>query len=210
MQDQDKNFNQSPSGEEQQEQSENLDPKDPPAEGLEINQPEGTKQTKGEGKLESKEDLAATFALEVAQWKEKYLRLAADFENFKKRSRQEGEQKAKFAIQPFVENLLHCLDDLELAFKHFTKNEMDEKFQDAILGLEMTLQKFQATLSGHGVEKILTRDLPFDPNLHEAVAIKQSEEKEENTILDEFQSGYTLHGRVLRPAKVQVVKKGKE
>lgn len=141
----------------------------------------------------------------IDEAKDRYMRLAAEFDNFKKRNKQELEQKLKFSDQPFAEAVVGCMDDLELALGHLRKETQVQ--QPTIAGLEMALSKFYTMLKGFGVEKIMATGQTFDPNFHEALSIVESNELAHNQIAEEFQTGYLIHDRVLRPAKVKVVKR---
>ena len=92
------------------------------------------------------------------------------------------------------------LDNFELAFKNADKN--DEKLK----GFELIFSQLYETLQKQGLEKIQAKDKPFDPNLHEAL-LQEESDKEKNMVLEELQRGYTLHGQVIRHAKVKISNK---
>ena len=126
---------------------------------------------------------------------DKYLRMAAEFENFRKRSRRELESTAKYGAEKLALDVLEVLDNFERAIK----NE-DEKLRE---GLEQIHKFFLAVLSRNGIEKMNADGQPFDPNFHEAIASLPSD-KPAGTIIDVAVPGYMLHDKVLRYAKVAV------
>lgn len=129
----------------------------------------------------------------------KYLYLYADFENFKKRSIKEREETLKFGWENVAANLLETLDNLERALSFLPENAD----KNLAAGLKMVHEHFLNTLKKQGVERIKAMKQSFDPNLHEAVSQESSDEPEQ-TVIHEIQPGYTLHGRLLRPARVVV------
>ncbi len=138
--------------------------------------------------------------LEVAH--SRHLRLAADFENFRKRSRQDQLDTVQYASAALVERLLPVLDDLRLALDH-TPAEVDEGW---LKGIRLTLQKLEELLAGVGVEPIEAVGQAFDPKFHEAVGSEASDELPEDTVVIELRRGYRMHDRVLRPALVKLAR----
>lgn len=130
----------------------------------------------------------------------RHLRLAADFDNYRKRMARELDARTTFAIEEFAVELLDVVDNFERA----------EKAEDAGLreGMEQIRKLFATILERHGIAPIECRNLPFDPERHEAVAYIPSE-AEEGTVIDEAIRGYCMQDKVIRCAKV-VVSKGKE
>ncbi len=152
---------------------------------------------------------AAPTPEQVADWREKasladeyFERLArtqADFENYRKRVRQEREELAAFAAERLVRGLLPILDNLERA-----RDASDTADHAAWRqGVEITIRQFQDLLAKEGVEPIEAVGKPFDPRQHEAIMQAESE-SQEGTVLEEFQKGYRLGERVLRPSLVKV------
>lgn len=129
----------------------------------------------------------------------KYLYLYAEFENFKKRAIKERSDLIKFGWESLARELLQVIDNLERALAHMPAST-DKTLID---GLHMVLNQFRATMQQGGVHAIEAVEKPFDPNFHEAVAQAESEHPE-GTIVQEHAKGYTLHGRLLRPARVVV------
>ncbi|MDV2481982.1 nucleotide exchange factor GrpE [Methanoculleus sp. Wushi-C6] len=130
----------------------------------------------------------------------RHLRLAADFDNYRKRMARELDARTTFAIEEFAVELLDVVDNFERA----------ERAEDAGLreGMEQIRKLFAAILERHGIRPIECRNLPFDPERHEAVAYVPSE-AEEGTVIDEAIRGYCMQDKVIRCAKV-VVSRGKE
>lgn len=145
-------------------------------------------------------DDAAALAAQVEEANERHLRLAADFENFKKRARQERIELLQYASATLAERILPVLDDFERVLAH-APEDVDENW---LKGIEMTVAKLSETLSSVGVETIEAQGVPFDPKLHEAIGTDESDEHPEDTVLDEVRRGYRMHDRVLRPALVRV------
>jgi molecular chaperone GrpE len=129
----------------------------------------------------------------------KYLYLYADFENYKKRAIKERSELIKFGWEPVARELIQVLDNLELALGHVPPGT-DQALVD---GLRMVSDQFKATLAKQGVQPVGAIKQAFDPNLHEAVAQESSDEPA-GTIIKEQARGYTIHGRLLRPARVVV------
>jgi molecular chaperone GrpE len=141
-----------------------------------------------------------------AQLKEKdarYVYLYAEFENYKKRMARERTDLMKFGCEGLARELLQVIDNLERALAHMPAGT-DKTLID---GLHMTLNQLRAVLEKQGVQTVTSIDREFDPNVHEAVSQEESE-RPSGTILKEASRGYTLHGRLLRPARV-VVSQGK-
>ena len=127
-------------------------------------------------------------------------RLQADFENFRRRTRQEKEEISAVVTQTLLKDMLPLLDNFERAMAAET-TDMDS-FQT---GVEMIYKQFQEALKKNGLELIDTTDAKFDPNFHQAVMRVQDPEREDDTIASELQKGYMVKGRVIRPSMVQVV-----
>lgn len=134
--------------------------------------------------------------------KDAYIRANADFENFKKRLEKDKATALAYAHESFAKDLLPVLDALGLAAQFDADDEFVKKLKEGILN---TIKLFEATFKKYGVEEIKA-DKDFDPNLHEAMMIVESEEHQSGEIVSEFVKGYTIKDRVLRPSKVSVAK----
>ena len=134
----------------------------------------------------------------LAQAEEKYLRLAAEYDNYRKRTAKEKESIWSEAKADAAVAFLPVYDNLERALKQQTADEAYAK------GVEMTMKGLQDALSGLGVEQIPALGETFDPNLHNAVMHIDSEELEENVIAQVFQKGFKIGDKIVRFAMVQV------
>jgi molecular chaperone GrpE len=131
----------------------------------------------------------------------RYLRLAADFENFRRRKAQELIDRSRYASEDAAKALLPVLDNLRRAIGH-AADAGDEAVM--VSGLELVVREFETALEQLGVEPIEAKGRPFDPSLHEAIGGEDSEDVEVDTVADEVQRGYRLHDRVIRPSLVRV------
>ncbi len=134
---------------------------------------------------------------------DKLMRLAAEFDNYKKRNIKEQESVRKYAAQNLIKELLPILDNLERAID--SANESKE-VDSLIDGVKMTLKQLYTVLEKEGVSVIKAVGEIFDPNFHEAVVHVPSNEYPENVIVEEYQKGYILYDRVIRPSMVAVSK----
>jgi molecular chaperone GrpE len=148
---------------------------------------------------ETPEEVAAATA--PAEPDERYLRLAADFENFRRRKAQELIDRSRYASEDAAKALLPVLDNLRRAIGH-AADAGDEAVM--VSGLELVVREFETALEQLGVEPIEAKGRPFDPALHEAIGGEDSEDVEVDTVADELQRGYRLHDRVIRPSLVRV------
>ncbi|TMF09375.1 MAG: nucleotide exchange factor GrpE [Chloroflexi bacterium] len=130
----------------------------------------------------------------------RYQRLAADFENYKRRTRQELADRTQYANEELLRKLLPILDNLRRALDHAPEGIDRNWFE----GLRMVVRQFEDTLQAQGVSPIPAVGEKFDPSQHEAIAREETDEHEEGTIVEEMQPGYRLHERVLRPTLVKV------
>ena len=142
---------------------------------------------------------------EVAELKDRQLRLAADFENARRRSIKEREEAALFGHQNVVKELLPSVDNLERAIEH-ARQEGEGSREGLLEGVELVLREIFAVLARHGVAPIEALGQPFDPSVHEAMAQVPDGTVPANTVVQVFQPGYQLRGRLLRPARVVVSK----
>ena len=136
----------------------------------------------------------------LAEAKEKYLRLAADFDNYKKRMRQEQLDTLQHASAELIHRLLPVLDDLQNVLEHKPEG-VDESW---VKGLELSVRKLEEALGTHGLQPIDAVGARFDPKLHEAIGHEESTEHPEDTVVSELRRGYRVRDRVVRPALVKV------
>ena len=152
-------------------------------------------------KLTDAEKLAQAEA-EIAELKDKILRQAADFANFRKHSMATHTELILNGGKKVLESLLPILDDMERAEANLAKSEEVETLRE---GLSLIFQKLQRTLEQQGLKKMETKEAQFDTDFHEAVALFPTEdEQQKNHIIDCVQTGYMLNDKVLRHAKVVV------
>jgi molecular chaperone GrpE len=168
------------------------------------------KQEEEAGEVEGAQDLPleeeyARVCAELEDQKQESLRILADAENLKKRLVREKEEFCKFATSGIIESILPVLDNLELALQHGQK---EEACKNLVQGVEMTLSIFKDTLQKNGLA-IIGRDhvgTPFDPAFHEAISQVPDPSMEAGCVSQVVQTGYKLHDRLIRPAKVVVSK----
>ena len=139
---------------------------------------------------------------EAQEASNRYLRLAADFDNFKKRARLEQSELVQHANADLIGKLLPVVDNF-----HRVLDSVPDGGDDPWLkGLRLTLQQLDELLVSQGVEAIAAIGEPFDPTLHEAIGHEESDDLPEDTVVSEVRRGYRLHDRVVRPALVRVAR----
>jgi molecular chaperone GrpE len=139
---------------------------------------------------------------QVASAKDQVLRVQAEMQNVRRRAERDVENAHKYALDKFTSDLLPVVDNLERALA--TIDSADEAQKAVSEGLELTLKSFMEVLSRHKIEAIDPAGQPFDADLHQAVSMVPNPDLEPNTVMDVFQKGYTLNGRLVRPAMVVV------
>tara|TARA_R110001592_G_scaffold111372_2_gene308438 strand:- start:50323 stop:50901 length:579 start_codon:yes stop_codon:yes gene_type:complete len=153
------------------------------------------------------EDMAARLDVleeELAAAKDQALRAAADVQNARRRSEQEVEKAHKFALERFANDLLPVLESLERGVE--LADPEDPAIKPMRDGMELTLKMFSETLARFQIVAVDPHGEPFNPELHQAMAMEERDSIEPNTVIRVFQKGYTLSGRLLRPAMVVVSK----
>lgn len=143
---------------------------------------------------------------QLAAAQDQALRAVADAQNARRRAEQEIAKAHKFALERFSMDLLAVVDSLERGLE-LSSNE-DPAIRPMREGMELTLKLFTDTLARHQVVAVNPEGEPFNPELHQAMAMEASDKVEPNTVLKVFQKGYTLNERLLRPAMVVVSKAG--
>ena len=131
----------------------------------------------------------------------RYLRLQADFDNFRRRSRLDAEAAQKYRAQSLVADILPALDNFERALQ---VNTADEQTKSVLQGVEMVYRQLVEALQKEGVEAIESVGKTFDPYEHQAVMQVEDDEYEPNTVVEELQKGYKLKDKIIRPAMVKV------
>jgi molecular chaperone GrpE len=140
---------------------------------------------------------------EAADLKDQMLRIQADAQNVRRRAEADVEKAHKFGQEKFSRELLSVLDNLERALAASPEDEATKALRD---GVEMTLQGFTSTLTKFNVEAIDPQGETFNPEHHQAMAMQENADFPPNTVMAVMQKGYSLHGRLLRPAMVMVSK----
>lgn len=132
---------------------------------------------------------------------QRYLRTQADFENFRRRTRVEKEELAKYASAKLLEQLVPVLDNFERAL---TVSKDSNDYDSFAKGVDMIFRQFEQVLTQEGLSPIEAVGQPFNPEFHQAIMQVESEEHEEGIVVEEIQKGYKLKDKVLRPAMVKV------
>ena len=133
------------------------------------------------------------------------LRVQAEMQNLRRRSEQDIEKAHKYGQEKFSTELLSVMDNLERALDAASQQE-DEVVKAIYEGVDLTLKSFTDCFSKFDIESVDPLGEPFDPQLHQAMSMQEAPDAEPNTVISVMQKGYTLHGRVIRPAMVMVAK----
>ena len=169
-----------------------------------ADEPQPVEPQSAEGAGDPSDPLAALtaerdqLAAEKAELHDRFLRSQAEFQNSRKRAEKERVEFAEYASTEAVRALLPILDDFERA----TRAESSDK--EFSKGMQMIYQRFYDSLKKLGLEPIVSTGQPFDPHVHHAVEMVETEEAPDHTVPDEYQRGYNFKGRLLRPAMVKV------
>ncbi len=142
---------------------------------------------------------------EIAQQKDKYVRLYAEFDNARKRMEREKQEFVKYANEELVVEFLDVLDDLERSVE--AAKAKHEDYTAFLKGIEMVMAHVYELLKRHGVKPMTAKGGKFDPHSHEVLMQEENENVADETVVEEFQKGYYLGDRVVRTAKVKVSKK---
>ncbi len=151
---------------------------------------------------ETEKDLLEKERSHARNMEERFLRVNAEFENYKKRIVRENSERFKYFNLDLIKELLPSLDNLERAITHAKSENKD--FDSMIEGLEMVNKMTHEVFEKFGVSRVSTVGEVFDPNIHQAVGVVQSDSVPENHIVEECLGGYLLHDRIIRPAMVRV------
>ena len=153
-------------------------------------------------KREKLEDELNAMDLKMAEYKNEAMRLHADMENLRRRTEREVSNARKFGAEKLIQDMLPVIDSIE---RGLTSVPADAQMQSVTEGMQLTLDLLEKTLEKHGVTVINPgKGEPFNPDMHEAMAMQPDPEAQSNTILQVMQKGYALNGRVLRAAMVMV------
>lgn len=170
------------------------------AETAEAAEP-GTVESTEQAQAEEQVDEKAVLQAQLEEEQNKYLRLLADYDNFKRRAKKDQELAKQFRAQSLLTDLLPVMDNFDRALAVETKSEESASL---LKGLEMVKKSLADAVAAEGLEEIKAVGEPFDPHFHQAVMQESDADSEPGTVLQELQKGYTLNGRVLRPSMVKV------
>ena len=147
-------------------------------------------------------DLLENERTRAQNMEDRYLRVNAEFENYKKRMLRESSDRFKFFNLDLIKELLPSLDNIDRAISHAKSDNTD--VESIIVGLEMVDKMTHEVFEKFGVTRVKTVGEEFDPNIHQAVGVDDSASVPDNQVVEECLGGYTLHGRIIRPAMVRV------
>ena len=148
------------------------------------------------------EERAADAESKYKEMQDRYLRLNAEFDNYKKRMIRENSDRLKYFNMELIKELLPSVDNLERAISHAGDENSD--LENMIEGLQMVYKGMQEAFGKFGVSEIESIGKEFDPNCHQAVGMIESQEVPENHVAEECLKGYYLHDRIIRPTMVRV------
>lgn len=140
---------------------------------------------------------------EEIDFKAKYYYIAAEMDNYRKRMERDRENLLKYGNEKVLSDLIQVVDNFDRMIDMLRPDE-DQKIKNMVTGLDMVRKQFLETLSKHGLTPVEAVGKEFDPNFHEALAQEYAEGAKPNEVIKEFQKGYSLNGRLIRPAKVVV------
>ncbi len=142
----------------------------------------------------------------ISELEDKYLRVNAEFENFRKRAEREKAEAIAYASEEFARDLLPAIDSLELAINSLEEIKADEEIVNKMKeGINLTIEQFKKAFEKHGI-KVIDIDEGFNPHFHEAVMQVESDKHEKGDIVQVLQKGYMIKDRVLRPTMVSIAK----
>jgi molecular chaperone GrpE len=177
-----------------------------------MEEPEIANNSKEEAGIDETENVEKTtvdkkvqLSAELQEMNDKYIRLYAEFDNYRKRVNKDREELIKYANEGIIYQLLPVIDNLEMALKHSN----DSTSSGLVQGVENTLREFLRTLEKYGLTPIAAVNKPFDPSLHEAMCVIERKDIEDNLVVEEFRKGYIFKEKVLRPSLVSVSKRPK-
>lgn len=142
--------------------------------------------------------------LDAAELRDRYLRLAAEFENHKRRALKERQELLSFATENLIKELLGTVDNLERALGHARHQEEGGDTNNLLEGVELTYRSLMHVLEKMGVKVVAAQGELFDPKVHEAIRKVPTDEHTPGTVIEVFQTGYLLKDRLLRPARVAI------
>jgi len=169
-----------------------------------VNQEDAVEQLQSAQQLPSDEQEQRSAEMQSAH--DKYMRLYADFENYRRRISRDKEELIKYGNENLLSELLPVIDNLEMALKHASHDIASGLVQ----GVEITLKELKRTLEKFGLSSIEAEGKPFDPMVHHAMTQMERDDVDDKTVVEEFRKGYMFKDKVLRPSLVAVSKKTSE
>lgn len=166
----------------------------------------GAEPTSGDSPGPADDELAQVRS-ELAETRDRWIRLNADFENFRRRTLKEREEAYQFGHQALAKDLLPAVDNLERAIDAARKSGVGD-LESLLQGLELVQRDLESVLARHGVTEVEALGQPFDPSVHEALAQLPDASVSPGTVVQVYQRGYRLRDRLLRPAQVVVSRSG--
>jgi molecular chaperone GrpE len=168
-----------------------------------ISLPTEEEAKEAEGQEQLTDDERERFTAELKEANDKYLRLYAEFDNYRKRVNKDKEELVRYGNERLLYELLPFIDHLEMALKHAS----NETSSGLVEGVEITLKGLRKTLEKFGLTEIEAEGKPFNPSMHHAMLQVEREDVDENMVVEELRKGYMLKDKVLRASLVAVSKK---
>ena len=155
---------------------------------------------------EAEEQQEPSLEEQLVETKDQLLRALAETENTRKRAQRDKEETSQYAVTKFARDMLAVADNLSMAIASIENADNNDSMDKLLEGIKITEKELLQVFTKHKIEKIESLDQPFDPNLHQAMLEIPDSDKKPGTVVQEMQPGYTIAGRLLRPAMVGVVK----
>ncbi|GMU51143.1 MAG: hypothetical protein AMXMBFR33_02890 [Candidatus Xenobia bacterium] len=176
-------------------------PADLSQEEVQLEEPEAVEEADSNSGVAELSELLRTRDAEIVELKEQVRRVAADFENFRRRQEEEQKRRLQHLKEDLFRQLLTILDSFE---RGLAAAQASPSIESLTQGMEMVTREYHKLLQNHGVEPIQTEGVLFDPNLHEAMMLEERDDVPDQAIVAELQRGYRMADRVLRPSLVKV------
>ncbi len=162
---------------------------------------EEIKENQDESKINKIEEKIAELELQIKEWQDKFLRKAAEFENYKRRTEADQFNLINYAAESFITKLLPVVDDFERSLQHIDKNSNVDAVKE---GIKLVYEKFVKVLEDQGVKKMQSKGEPFNVEYHDALMQRKDYAVPPHTVLEEIETGYLYRDKVIRHAKVIV------
>lgn len=166
-----------------------------------INESSETDEVKDESTLNKTEEKIAELEIQVKEWQDKFLRKAAEFENFKRRTEADQFNLINYAAESFIVKLLPVVDDFERSLQHIDKNSNIDAVKE---GIKLVYEKFLKVLEDQGIKKMKVKGEPFNVEYHDALMQRKDDSVPSHTVIEEIETGYLYRDKVIRHAKVIV------